>query len=135
MSIRTGLARLTRRRAAAAVLVASTTCFQLPAHAVGWVAALKNTAAEDFDAEDLKMFLAAAEQTLDADRPGVESTWRNPATGAAGTFRELSRSRDAQGMDCRRVRFVVSTRKTREQAATWVACRDADGRWRLVAAR
>lgn len=105
-----------------------------PVRAAGWVAALKNTPAESFDDEDLRLFLAAAGQVLDAPAESAESAWSNPRSGAAGRFLEVGRSQDAQGQDCRRVRFWVSARSDIEQSAVWTACRGPNGRWQLTAA-
>jgi surface antigen len=114
---------------------AVTAAAYVPAHASGWVAALKNTPAEYFDAEDLRLFLESAGRTLDAQGAAVEASWSNPATGANGRFKELKRSRDSQGHECRRVQFWVSARSAGEQSAIWTACRSADNRWQLTSAR
>lgn len=106
-----------------------------PARAAGWVAALKNTPAESFDEEDLQMFLTAAGKTLNAEGPPELVSWSNPATGAAGRFQELNRSQTADGRACKRVRVWVSSKKRAEKSSVWMACKSAEGRWALTAAR
>ena len=103
-----------------------------PAGAAGWVVLLKDTPAEDFDDEDLGLFFSTAKRTLEAEGPPEEVQWSNPATGAGGRFKELSRSTDAQGRPCKRLRFGIYSKKKSEQSTTWLVCRDKDGRWRLA---
>jgi surface antigen len=105
-----------------------------PVAAAGWVVLLKDTPAEDFDDDDLHQFLSAAKRTLDAEGPAEEVQWSNPATGAGGRFKELSRSTDASGRPCKRLRFGIYSKKQSEKFTTWTACRTEDGRWRLVSA-
>lgn len=106
-----------------------------PAAAAGWVAALKNTPAEAFDDEDLRLFLASAGQVLNAEGPAEELKWDNPATGAAGRFKELGRSRTKDGQPCKRVQFWVSAKRRAEKGAIWTACKSPEGRWQLTAAK
>ncbi|MDH0864531.1 RT0821/Lpp0805 family surface protein [Mitsuaria sp. GD03876] len=106
-----------------------------PVQAAGWVAALKNTPAEAFDAEDLQMFLNAAGQALNAEGTPEVITWSNPATGAGGRFQELRRSAGADGRTCKRMRVWVSSKKRAETASVWNACKSTEGRWELSAAK
>ena len=104
------------------------------ARAAGWVTLLKNTPAEEFDDEDIRQFLSAAKRALDADGPPEEVQWSNPASGAGGRFKELSRSTDAAGRPCKQLRFGIYSKKQSEKSTTWTLCRE-EGRWRLVAPR
>lgn len=106
-----------------------------PAHAAGWIAALKNTPAENFDDEDLRMFLDAANKTLSAEGSTEEIRWSNPATGAAGRFKELRRSETKDGRSCKRVQVWVSSKKRSEKSSVWNACKSAEGRWELSAGK
>jgi hypothetical protein len=105
------------------------------AQAAGWVAVLKNTPAEVFDDEDLQMFLAAAGKVLNAESPAEPLSWSNPATGAAGRFKELGHSQSKDGQPCKRMQFWVSAKARSETSAIWTACKTTQGRWVLTAAR
>jgi hypothetical protein len=119
---------------AAAVALACLLPAAPAAHAAGWVVLLKDTPAEDFDDEDIRQFLSAAKRALDADGPPEEVQWSNPASGAGGRFKELSRSTDAAGRPCKQLRFGIYSKKQSEKSTTWTLCRE-EGRWRLVAPR
>lgn len=107
----------------------------LPALAAGWVAALKNTPAEAFEEEDLRLFLDSASQLLKAEGQPEPISWSNPDTGAGGRFELVGRSTNAQGLSCKRVRFSVHARNRAAKTATWTACLNAQGRWQLTQAR
>ena len=101
------------------------------AHASGWVAVLKNTPAELFDDDDLRLFLATAAAVLNADGQPVKTAWSNPATGAGGDFLVIGQSVDANKAACKRVRFSVSAKERASRQLVWTACKDTSGRWRL----
>ena len=108
-----------------------------PAQATGWVVVLKNTPAEDFNDEDIKQFLMAAVKLLNApgEGPAADVAWNNPESGSGGHFKELSRSLDAAGHACRRLRLGVYSKQKSESIATWTVCRGDDGRWKVTKAR
>ena len=124
------VAVLASLRAAAAVVLA---CACTAAAAAGWVALLRNTAAESFDEDDLRMFLDAAKQALNAEgREPVD--WVNSATSKGGSFLVIGESVGADGAPCKRVRFSTYAPKYPKSTTTWTACKAPDGRWRLAAA-
>lgn len=102
--------------------------------AAGWVAILKDTPADKFQDEDLQMFLDTARQVLEAEDNSQPVDWANPDTGAGGSFKVLGRSKSAEGLDCKRVRFTVYATKRSPKSSTWTACRTAEGKWRLQGA-
>lgn len=107
----------------------------LPSQAAGWVSILKNTPAEAFDDEDLKMFLSAATKTLNAEGKPEKVSWNNPASGAGGHFQEIGQSVSKSGLSCKRVRFGIYAQNRAEKTAVWTACLGKDGRWLLSSAR
>ncbi len=114
--------------ALAAALLAFTAA---PSHAAGWVAVLKNTPAETYDAEDLRLLLDAALVALKADGEPQPVAWRNAATGASGRFLELGRSVDKQGQACKRLRVWIDAPRRNEMSMVLTACQAATGRWGL----
>jgi surface antigen len=100
----------------------------------GWVALLKNTPAEKFQDDDIRMFLETARQVLEAPGPAETVSWANPETGAGGRFKVLGESVAKDGAPCKRLRFGVYASKAPEKSGTWTACKAADGRWKLVTA-
>jgi surface antigen len=103
------------------------------AWSAGWVAVLKNSPAEDFDDEDIQLFLANAKTALDA--PGTQPVaWVNPRTGSGGTFEVIGQPKAQSGAECKRVRMTLRSKKQQGNPSTLTACKDADGRWRLAKA-
>ena len=111
---------------ALALAAASTT-----AAAQNWIGLLKNTPAERFEEEDIRLFLDAARKALDDSPAGRTVAWDNPKTRARG---ELSVLRDfeSKGRACRelRVRNEVPGRK----GDTGLNFCKVDGKWRLLSA-
>ena len=103
--------------------------------ASGWVTVLKNSPAEYFDDEDLRMFLAAAGTALNAEGSPKQVTWTNPATGSGGSFLELSRSTGAAGTPCKRLRVSTYAKKHAVKSGTYTLCKSTQGRWQFSASR
>jgi surface antigen len=123
-----------RRRAllAAALVLAS-----LPAASAGWVMLLSKTAAEKFQEEDLRMFLEAARDALNAEGPPKTVEWSNPANSTGGSFLVIGDS-VRNGMPCRRLRFSTYAPgypNPPKGSTTWTACKAADGKWKLAEAK
>jgi surface antigen len=102
--------------------------------AAGWGALLRNSPGEDFNDEDLRQFLAASKQALEA--PGEPKTleWSNSESGAGGSFLVLGQPKVKDFSECRRTRIKLHSKKRKGYAAVYTACKDASGRWRLVGA-
>lgn len=101
------------------------------AMAAGWVKILKNTPAEAFEDEDLRMFMDNARQTLDAEGEPQLAKWSNPATGAGGSFKVLKQMSAKNGAACKRVHLTIYAKSRAEKGATATACQTADKRWLL----
>lgn len=106
-----------------------------PAGASGWIPLLKNTPAEVYDDEDLKLFLDAGAKAVASDEKGATFDWSNPATGAGGSFQALGPAPSVQGLPCKRLRMSVYAKKRAEKSSGLTACRTAEGRWKLAGVR
>ena len=114
------------------MLAAAVLCLvAAPAAAQNWIPLLKNTPAEHFDEEDLKLFLDAARRALNEATDNQTVSWENKATGHRGELTVL-RSFTWKDRNCREVGVhnYAGGRKSNKVAN---ACR-VDGRWRLVSA-
>jgi len=99
------------------------------AGAQNWVGLLKNTPAEFFDDEDLRMFLDTAKKALDEAPDNQPVTWENPRTSSRGEITVL-RSFEAKGRACKEVRVRNEARGRRSDNRPTL-CK-VDDRWRLV---
>jgi hypothetical protein len=128
INLRTGGARSWLR----GLLAVGLACACTMVSAAGWVAVLKNTAAEAFEEDDLRLFLDTAVKTLDSDGPRDTVDWSNAATGAGGSFRVVGDAAARDGMPCRRLRVSVYAPKYQKSTVTWTVCKSPEGRWRLA---
>ena len=102
-----------------------------PALAQNWVGLLKNTPAERFDEDDLRIFMDAGRKALN-DTPDNQSvTWENPQTKARGEITVL-RSFESKGLPCKEVR-VQNQAQGRKGDNKLNLCKK-DGKWRLLSA-
>jgi surface antigen len=100
--------------------------------AQNWVGLLKNTPAERFDEEDLRIFMDKAGHALDQGKEKETTTWENPKTRARGDI-TVVRNFENKGRSCRelRVRNEVPGRK----GDTRLSFCQVDGKWRLLSAQ
>ena len=106
-------------------------CAASPALAQNWVGLLKNTPAEQFDEDDLRIFMEAGRKALN-DTPGSQSvTWENPKTRARGEITVL-RSFESKGLPCKEVR-VRNEAGGRKGDNKLNLCKK-DDKWRLLSA-
>ena len=94
-----------------------------------FIALLKNSPAELFDEDDLKIFWATANRTLDQGVVNEPIAWDNPKTKHRGDMTVLSQF-ESNGRDCKRVR-VRNEAQGRKSDMRHNLCK-VDGRWRLV---
>ena len=113
------------------ILVTAFAFFASPASAINWIPVLKNTPAERFDEEDLRLFLDAWRKASNDTPDGQSVTWENPATKAGGELTVL-KSYESKGQPCKSVR-IRNHAEGRKNDVTLNACR-VDNRWRLVGA-
>jgi len=99
--------------------------------AQNWVTLLKNTPAERYDEEDLRIFLDTARKALAEGKENDVLRWENPRTRARGEFTVL-RVFEWQSHPCKEVR-VYSEAGGRKGANDRALCQ-VDGKWRLVSA-
>jgi len=95
-----------------------------------WVTLLKNTPAESFDDEDLRLFLDTARKVLDGGAPENQPvSWENPKSRNRGEITALRRF-ESKGRACTEVR-VRNESRSRKSDNRRILCK-VDERWRLV---
>ena len=119
------------------LLLATLMLAGMPVAAAGWIKLLANTAAEKFQEDDLRMFLEAARDTLNADGPPKTVQWSNDKNNTGGSFLVIGNS-VRNGLPCKRLRFSTYAPgypNPPKGSTTWTACRTTDGRWKLAEAK
>ena len=81
------------------------------------------------DREDLRRAKAAMAVTLDPQGNGARAGWRNPQTGAHGTFAAAAPPFADHDRVCRRFWGEVTPAGGGERRVTGSACREGDGVW------
>jgi surface antigen len=102
-----------------------------PALAQNWIGLLKNTPAERFDEEDLRIFLDIGRKALNETPDNQPLSWENPKTRAGGEITVL-RSFESKGRPCKDVR-VRNHAQGRKGDNKLSLCR-VDDKWRLLTA-
>jgi surface antigen len=105
--------------------------FATPAPAQNWIGLLKNTPAERFDEEDLRLFLDTSRKALNEAPEKQTLTWENPKTRAGGDITVL-RSFESKGRPCKEVR-VRNHAQGRKGDNKLSLCK-VDEKWRLLSA-
>ena len=98
----------------------------------GWGGVLRNGPVEDFNDEDMRLFLAAIQQAVEAPDPSQPVEWRNADSGAGGKLVVLGKAKVKDFDECRRVRTTLYSKKQKGVASVWTTCKDASGHWKLV---
>lgn len=101
----------------------------VPAVAQNWVGLLKNTPAERFDDEDLRLFLDTSRKALAEGKDGETASWENPKTRARGTIQVL-RTFEWKSNPCKEVK-IHNEAQGRKGDSTLGLCQ-VDGKWRLL---
>ena len=86
---------------------------------------------KSLDNADKAMAQRSAQTTLENNRAGQTSSWRNPDSGHSGTYTPVSTYRSASGQDCREYETTV-TIDGRTERATGHACRGPNGDWQIT---
>jgi len=105
----------------------------IPADATGWVKLLSRTAAEQFQEDDLKMFLEAGRDALNAEGPPKTVEWSNPKNQTGGSFLVVGET-TRQGLPCRRIKFATYAPGYPNPPkiwTTWTVCK-VDDRWKVA---
>jgi surface antigen len=133
--VRVELSGAAARRRAVLTVLAAVAGLASPWAVASWGLAMRDSPARDFDDEDLRQFLAAIRQVLEAPLPPQPLEWSNPATGAGGTLLVIGQPRRQGFVECRRVRATLYSRRRQGQPQVWTACRqESGGNWNLVSA-
>ena len=101
------------------------------AAAQNWVGLLKNTPAERFDEEDLRIFMDAGRKALNETPDNQSVSWENPKTRARGEITVL-RTFESKGLPCKEVR-VRNEAQGRKGDNKLNLCKK-DDKWRLLSA-
>jgi len=101
----------------------------VPAAAQNWVGLLKNTPAERFNEEDLKLFLEASRKALGDAKAGESITWQNPVSGSRGELKVI-KTFTWQDLPCRQLR-VTSETTDRKGSSVLNLC-NVQGQWKLL---
>ncbi len=91
---------------------------------------LGSEAGKSLDESDKMRAQNTAQQTLEYNKTGQVSSWRNPDSGNYGTYMP-TRSYSSENKSCREFDTTI-TIDGKTEAATGRACRDAEGKWLLV---
>ena len=100
--------------------------------AQNWVGLLKNTPAERFDEDDLRIFMDAGRKALNETPDNQSVSWENPQTKAHGEITVL-RSFESKGLPCKEVR-VRNEAQGRKGDNKLNLCKK-DGKWRMLSAQ
>lgn len=102
------------------------------AYAQNWIGLLKNTPAERFDEEDIRLFMDHANRTLSEGKENETVKWENPKTRAKGAM-TVVRNFENKGRTCRELR--VQNEVPGRKGDTRLNFCQVDGRWRLLSAQ
>lgn len=97
--------------------------------AQNWVGLLKNTPAERFDEEDLRIFMDTGRKALAEAADNETVRWQNPKTGARGEFTVVRRF-EWKTHPCRELK-VHNEAQGRKGDNTFNLCQ-VEGKWRLL---
>ena len=97
--------------------------------AQNWVGLLKNTPAERFDDEDLRLFMDTGRKALNETPDGQTLSWENPKTRARGDI-TVVRSFEWKTHPCKEVK-LRNEAQGRKGNTTLGLCK-VDGKWRLL---
>jgi surface antigen len=101
----------------------------VPAAAQNWIGLLKNTPAEHFNEEDLKLFLDASRKALNDAPAGETVKWQNPVSGSGGELKVVKLF-TWHDYPCRQIR-VSSYTVDRKGSNTLNLCQ-VTGKWKLL---
>jgi surface antigen len=106
---------------------------QLAAVAIGTLAGawFGSEVGKSLDKADKTYAAETVQNSMESNRTGQTSTWRNPDSGHAGSFTPTSTYQTASGQYCRDFETTVNI-DGRAETATGRACRDETGNWRIV---
>jgi surface antigen len=83
------------------------------------------------DAADRQYATRAAHQAFEYEQAGTSTTWRNPDSGHYGSITPVRTYQSAEGTYCREYQQTITVDGERQQGYG-TACRESEGRWRIV---
>lgn len=86
---------------------------------------------KSLDNADRQYMERTNQQALETNRSGATSTWRNPDSGHSGSITPEPGYVNNSGQDCREYTQTITV-EGRTETAVGLACRNADGTWRIV---
>jgi surface antigen len=86
---------------------------------------------DQLDAEDRYYAQHAAYQAFEYAPAGTSTTWRNPDSGHYGAVTPVHTYQNVQGTYCREYQQTITVGGERQQGYG-TACRQPDGRWKIV---
>jgi surface antigen len=106
---------------------------QMVGIAVGTLAGamLGSEIGKSLDNADKAMSQRTAQASLETNRTGQTSSWRNPDSGNSGTYTPTSTYRSTSGQDCREFEQTITV-EGRTERAMGRACRQPNGTWQVV---
>jgi len=106
---------------------------KLAAVAIGSLAGafLGSEIGKSLDRADRAYMERNAQSSLENNRSGTTSSWRNPDSGHSGTFTPTNTYQVAEGQYCREYESTIFV-DGKEETAVGRACRQPDGTWRIV---
>ena len=90
-----------------------------------------NRIGRSLDCQDLAYHEETTRDSLEYQRTGEASTWRNPDTGHSGTIIPTRTYMTANETPCREFTQIVRSSEGTEEV-TGTACRQSDGTWKIV---
>ena len=115
--------------ARAPIVLAGLLALCMPAAAQNWIGLLKNTPAENFNEEDLKLFLETSRKALNETPVGGTEKWQNPVSGSGGEVKVVKLF-TWQDNPCRQIR-VSNYTVDRKGSNTLDLCQVV-GKWKLL---
>lgn len=106
---------------------------QMVGIAVGTLAGamLGSEIGKSLDNADKAMSQRTAQASLENNRTGQTSSWRNPDSGNSGTYTPTKYYQSASGQDCREFEQTITVDGLTERAMGR-ACRQPNGTWQVV---
>jgi surface antigen len=104
------------------------------AQAAGWGGVLLHGPGEDFNDEDVKLYLETVKKALDAPGDPQPHEWRNEQSGAGGSFLVVGRPKVKGFDECRKLRGTMYSARRKGGTQSLTACKDPGGRWKLLSA-
>jgi surface antigen len=82
--------------------------------------------------KDKQQMSTTTNQALEQGKPGQTYSWTNPESGNSGGVTPTQTFRNQDGSTCRDFSSTVSSAQGQNANGAGVACKQADGTWRIV---